>query len=194
MGGVVVMAKQPPPPGEVHPAYANNAGIQEWVERTGPLAERHRVQVPISRPVNLRSIEDDVSALLTSDGHTLTIGTAWGLAPYVGDPFVYEWRVGTDELGRSVASQPRRQMLPEPCPVVIAKLTTAPALRCDSCGQTPPHPAGAVHLRPPRHLPRPDPVRPPYVVRPRIPGRAVRVPRVHRPTSGDRSDAPTAER
>lgn len=35
--------------------------------------------------------------------HTLTKEKAAGLAPYVGDPFMYVWYVATDELGRSVA-------------------------------------------------------------------------------------------
>jgi hypothetical protein len=34
--------------------------------------------------------------------HTLTKEKAAGLAPYVGDPFMYVWYVATDGSGRSV--------------------------------------------------------------------------------------------
>ena len=37
----------------------------------------------------------------------MTKQRAYGLAPWVGRPFLNEWYVGTDELGRQVAGESR---------------------------------------------------------------------------------------
>lgn len=46
--------------------------------------------------------------------HILRKEKAAGLAPYVGDPFVYIWYVATDELGRSVAGDAKIRYLDRP--------------------------------------------------------------------------------
>lgn len=93
--------REPLPPGACHPAYREMTWLRDWLNGT-VLPGQQRVDVPRVPRLNPTltghwDVEPQISR------HTLHKKKAAGLAPYVGDPFVYVWYVGTDELGRSVA-------------------------------------------------------------------------------------------
>lgn len=85
------MNQAPCMPGEVHPAYTGHRWLVDWLDGGTPLASDH-VRIPIPDPITLPR----------PDTHVMTRRKAWGPAPYVGRPFVYQWYVGEDELGRMV--------------------------------------------------------------------------------------------
>lgn len=105
------------PPGEVHPYYADNKFVIEWVLGHSP--NLSRAAILIATGWGLRDIfttspyptERDVPRVLT-----MRRMQAWGPAPYVGDPFAYVWDIGVDDLGRQVAglTQIKRQPVPKP--------------------------------------------------------------------------------
>lgn len=93
----------PPPPLEWHPAYRDHAHgpLWDWLnESQTPVSWR----VPLLREIETEDLEAPVV--------TLTKQKCWALAPYVGDPYVYVWRVATDTLGRSIASEAHIHHLP----------------------------------------------------------------------------------
>jgi hypothetical protein len=84
--------------------------LRDWLN--GDVYPRQdRVKVAMThRPASLVSLLHAYPE--TSYGyHILRKEKAAGLAPYVGEPFVYIWFVGTDELGRSVAGDATIQPL-----------------------------------------------------------------------------------
>lgn len=92
----------PPPPGHIHPWYADKPWIHDWVTGKPPYCSTdHRLKVPIMHRPNL-SYESS-----SPDLHTITMDRhkAAGVAPYVGTPFMYVWYVGVDTLGRQVCSE-----------------------------------------------------------------------------------------
>jgi hypothetical protein len=56
------------------------------------LPARGRLSALVSDPGRLRTLR-------------LTRQTAWGRAPYVGNPFVYTWKCASDQYGRWVAGE-----------------------------------------------------------------------------------------
>lgn len=89
----------PPAPLEWHPWYRGKAWLLMWLE-----SDEHTCVIPVAGPVRFREW-DAVSPSFSRV--TMTKQTAYGPAPYVGDPFMYLWTVGTDEYGRSIASEAR---------------------------------------------------------------------------------------
>lgn len=87
-------AYDPCPPGEAHPAYAQ---VAESLRRL--LNQPRAVLVPIADP--------NATSRPSPPTFTMTRRTAYGLAPYVGRPFVYAWDLFEDELGRMVAGDSR---------------------------------------------------------------------------------------
>lgn len=99
-----------PSPESVHPDLA------QIVEFATPRLGHDAPLWPICfmEPQQIRAYEkDDALTALPIDKHTLKISKAYGVAPYVGHPFVYMWKVATDELGRSIAGRSWIQYLPD---------------------------------------------------------------------------------
>jgi hypothetical protein len=93
------MNTTPCPPGEVHPAYAQQARIlSAWLNDRGG---RDHLNVHRQPPMTF-----DFGPQLGAappDHWLLTRRKAHGPAPYVGRAYVYAWYVGEDSLGRMVA-------------------------------------------------------------------------------------------
>lgn len=94
-----------PPPLTWHPYYRGKTHLLDWLNGVGPLAEAGwSIRLPKPRRVTMASADDLYpSAELSFDVITMTKQRAWGPAPWTGEPFHYEWYVGTDELGRQIA-------------------------------------------------------------------------------------------
>lgn len=92
-----------PPPLQWHPAYRRYTALIEWLnDPAGP----HTMEIPVTPPIKVGEDPAELSPLLdTPRTIRLTKRTAWGLAPYVGDPFIYTWHVATDHLGRSISGE-----------------------------------------------------------------------------------------
>ena len=94
--------REPLPPGECHPAYQDYPWLRDWLNGAA-FPRQTRMQIPVmprlsaELPYRLATNEPSVRV------HTLIKEKSAGLAPYVGDPFMYVWYVATDELGRSVS-------------------------------------------------------------------------------------------
>lgn len=100
------------PPGQCHPAYAGKAWIREWVNGSGPYADRNDVLIPVFPTAVWESAQDVVEAIEVPLPLRMTRRRARGRAPYVGCPFVYMWQVGVDSLGRQVAGDSSIKYLP----------------------------------------------------------------------------------
>jgi hypothetical protein len=97
--------EQVPMPGDCHPAYADDKQLlRAWLTD----GKRDVLRLPV--PERFRVTEDPSS--LTIRVRTFTKREAAAPAPYVGRPFRYRWWVGTDDLGRSVASDAGRWYRP----------------------------------------------------------------------------------
>jgi hypothetical protein len=82
-------------PMQCHPAYA---GWSESIRRTMDAVDQpYHITAP--------SFRRSAGVYDTIDERIFTVKKAWGLAPYVGPPFVYMWRVAVDDLGRSVSGE-----------------------------------------------------------------------------------------
>lgn len=96
----------PPPPLKWHPAYDGHPRLLDWLNDRGPYAGRDSVKVP-RRTRPRMAWTADPSELWAADStpwvFVLTRRKAVGRAPYVGDPFHYQWWVARDQLGRSIA-------------------------------------------------------------------------------------------
>jgi hypothetical protein len=93
--------REPPPPGECHPAYQDKLWVRDWLNGAA-FPRQTRMQIPVMPRLSLdltggSANEPDLPV------HTLIKEKAAGMAPYVGDPFMYVWYIATDELGRSVS-------------------------------------------------------------------------------------------
>jgi hypothetical protein len=92
--------REPPPPGECHPAYRDYPWLRDWLNGAA-FPGQHHLRIPVMPRLGAmmpyRLNEPSVRE------RVLTKEKAAGLAPYVGDPFMYVWYVATDELGRSVS-------------------------------------------------------------------------------------------
>lgn len=108
--------REPPPPGECHPAYLDHHGwLRDWLNGAPGYPTNH-VKVPVPPRLSAASILDPYSSPFESPVRVRTLikEKAGGPAPYVGDPFIYVWFVATDELGRTVAGDAHIQLLPQP--------------------------------------------------------------------------------
>lgn len=101
------MSEKPPPPLEWHPAYRDKTWLLDWLNGTGRFAHLHTIRVPITPQIRIEVRDPDPFTIEEIRFHTLVRKRAFGQAPYVGRPFIYVWRVGVDELGRSIASDSR---------------------------------------------------------------------------------------
>lgn len=94
-------------PLEWHPAYDGNPWLLDWLNDRGPFAGRDTIKV--ARPMSRRFPLIRSDALHPVDPipepFVLTRRRAWGRAPYVGEPFHYEWWVGEDQLRRRIAGE-----------------------------------------------------------------------------------------
>lgn len=105
--------QRPAAPNEVHPAYAGNAVVNDWVNGCGPDVHLHTLRLAVL-PMLRFDLNAEPEKIGPSLNHlTLDLHTCWGAAPYVGHRFVYAWRVATDELGRMVAGEAWRQYIPD---------------------------------------------------------------------------------
>jgi len=92
----------PPSPLEWDPAYdSQRPWLLDWLNSRGPYAGRDTLLAP--RP----PLRPPFRVGPLPDLFRLTRQRAAGRAPYVGDPFHYEWWVARDELGRSIAGDTR---------------------------------------------------------------------------------------
>ena len=92
--------KHVPMPLEWHPAYADKTYLIDWLSGVGPYADRDIIYIPIITPMDFTNTTPVVARTRTRTLHRLR---CWGLAPYVGRPFHYEWWAAVDELGRAIA-------------------------------------------------------------------------------------------
>lgn len=105
--------REPLPPGACHPAYRDMTWLRDWLNGT-PGYPSDRVQVSFVQRRLSPTLTGNWAHEPAISTHTLTKEKAAGLAPYVGDPFVYIWYVATDELGRSVAGDAKIRYLDRP--------------------------------------------------------------------------------
>jgi hypothetical protein len=90
-----------PPPESCHDFYKQSQWIRDYLDTKEVqssaicVAERNRSVVSILDD----SYHDPYHIF------TVAIKTAWGIAPYVGRPFVYTWNYITDHEGRSAAGK-----------------------------------------------------------------------------------------
>lgn len=102
------MSARVPPPLEWHPAYAGHTHLLDWLQDTGPDAGYSTLRIPVLPSLTKRLLADlrgdpEPAGVPLPEEIVLTKHSAVGLAPYVGRPFIYKWRVATDHLGRAVA-------------------------------------------------------------------------------------------
>lgn len=93
----------PPIPLEWHPFYGEHAGLLDWLNQPGG---SHAVMVARTEPMRITAIDLDPMAA-DPEPWMLSKRKAFGLAPYVGRPFVYAWQFATDQLGRAIAGESR---------------------------------------------------------------------------------------
>lgn len=98
-----------PWPGEVHPFYADNHLVTEWVFGHMLGWNQQYLTIPVVPSFKLMPADETFpAAYRPMDRREMQRFRYWGLAPYVGDEFVYMWDVGTDDLGRHVAGFARQ--------------------------------------------------------------------------------------
>jgi hypothetical protein len=100
--------REPLPPA-CHSAYRDITWLRDWLNGA-PGYPNDRIRVPFMQRLN-PTLTGRWTGESETSVHTLTKRKAAGLAPYVGDPFIYTWYVATDELGRSVAGDATIQPL-----------------------------------------------------------------------------------
>lgn len=91
-----------PPPHYCHPYYMEYREIiWEWLDGDlfGGSNSNRALRLPKKHSVGLVGhMHNDVDLLSY-------LGKAWHLAPFVGDPFFYWWRIAEDKHGRRVAGR-----------------------------------------------------------------------------------------
>lgn len=104
-GGIEVSTV--PAPLEWHPAYRDRTWLIDWLERRGEYADRQHMRILFTRPLRVCDLELTEPEELEATVMVLTRRRCFGLAPWVGDPFHYEWWVGEDNVGRCIAGDAR---------------------------------------------------------------------------------------
>lgn len=95
----------PPPPGFVHPWYADKPWVRDWVTGKPPYRPTdYTLKIAIPAPLSYEFGVSE-SALTTDNIITMERQKAAGMAPYVGTAFMYLWYVGVDSYGRQVCSE-----------------------------------------------------------------------------------------
>lgn len=102
----------PPAPNTVHPWMASKADFVRGLMAKG----EYRVLLAAPRKPLYRFIsepEQDPSTLAPADDVLhLDVRRCMGAAPFVGDPFVYVWKVAVDKYNRWVAGESRPEYMP----------------------------------------------------------------------------------
>jgi hypothetical protein len=93
--------REPPPPGECHPAYQDKPWARDWLNGAA-FPGQHHLRIPVMTRLSFDLTGGSANEPSVRE-RVLTKEKAAGLAPYVGNPFMYVWYVATDELGRSVS-------------------------------------------------------------------------------------------
>jgi hypothetical protein len=93
-----------PLPSEVHSWYADKPWVLNWVAGKIPQFDKYMLRIPVIPSVRAYLVENIDTYPSMVREIQMTRQQAWGLAPYVGDPFIYTWWVGTDTYGRQVSS------------------------------------------------------------------------------------------
>ena len=94
------MSSYTPMPLEWHPWYWDKTYLLDWLN--GP-DWHYRVPVPPVARLNFAPEWPPSPRYPDDNVITLTKQKAWGLAPFVGQPFAYTWNYATDQYGRSIA-------------------------------------------------------------------------------------------
>lgn len=97
-------------PGEVHPAYADNAIVTDWVNGLRH-SDEYTLRMAVHEKLLFGLDPPDVTRVIARRVMRLDRYRCRGRAPYVGQPFVYCWWVAVDSLGRMAAGEAWRQML-----------------------------------------------------------------------------------
>ncbi len=87
--------------------------VIDWINNKGPFVGMYEFRVPVMPVVHLSFLTADVTR--AEPGYKvlrLQKSKAWGVAPYVGRPFVYMWHMATDDYGRHVCSDAWIHYLP----------------------------------------------------------------------------------
>jgi hypothetical protein len=86
------------PPLYCDPFYANKLWARDWVAGRGQY-DPTRIKIPVEQApsATLGGYED--YQVITLIRHKCA-----GMAPYVGEPFMYVWYMGIDDYGRSICS------------------------------------------------------------------------------------------
>lgn len=95
-------ANRPPMPGDWHPYYEQH---RRWLTHWLNNETSATVLIAITRPSRFTWPGEPLGppSLGPSRRTQLRRQRAWGLAPYVGDPFVYVWWTASDDRGRWIA-------------------------------------------------------------------------------------------
>src|SRR5262245_6152520 len=105
------MRELAPPPGEVHPWYAQRGDmgvIRDWVDRRGEFGDLPDLRMPVMPVIRFDDPDPDPSLGVPAFKTVrLTRRKAYSLAPWTHEPYHYEWYVGTDQYGRHVAGEIR---------------------------------------------------------------------------------------
>jgi hypothetical protein len=103
-------------PGYVDPFYEDRPYVQEWVTEPGPNFSQTALRIPLIHVPSALYVES-LSPQLSFQEIVMYRHRCWGPAPYVGEPFHYEWWVGVDDQSRQVASK-EAHIVYEPYPYV----------------------------------------------------------------------------
>lgn len=92
-------SNRPPAPGEFHPYYEPR---RQWLTHWLDNETTWHVRMPV--PPVLRLVYEPVyNPWDMGKENVLQRRHTWGVAPYVGDPFVYAWWCASDDYGRWIA-------------------------------------------------------------------------------------------
>jgi hypothetical protein len=97
-----------PAPGDWHPYYeTHRAWLLNWLDHESG----QRLVIPVPRTFRLVFTDEPIGLPEPVKTTNLTRQRAWGLAPYVGEPFIYMWPCASDERGRWIAGSVVMQRL-----------------------------------------------------------------------------------
>lgn len=101
-----------PEPLEWHPFYAGKTYLLDWLEGHDQRMPYDTIQIAVPKRLKLWEPKQELPGPEDSCVRlTMTRERCWGLAPYVGPPFVYVWNFGVDNLGRMIAGDARIQYI-----------------------------------------------------------------------------------
>jgi hypothetical protein len=104
-----IIPAETPLPFEWHPRYAAHVdALLKWL-----MDENASLCYRVPRSMRMVASFDPEPVETSRSFDMLTRMRCVGLAPYVGEPFVYRWNVGIDDLGRAVATDSWIHYLPK---------------------------------------------------------------------------------